>query len=233
MAKRKPRWYFNFRSPYSWLAHHDLTERYPDVAGMIDWIPYWDPDERTLSLLDDKGAQFLYKPMAKDKHLYILADVRRLAADRGLTVSWPVDRSPAWEVAHLPYLIADAHGVGRDYVGRVHQARFEQGLDVTDPAVIETICGELGLDRTLVRDVLSDNELRARAVDELLSAYKDGVFGPPFFVNGREKFWGVDRLARFAASVRGTLPTAPPGPDLTLPAEAGSVADAGHAGGCG
>lgn len=227
MAKRKPRWYFNFRSPYSWLAFRDLTGTYEDVADKIDWVPYWDPDEHTTRLLAEAGGQFLYTPMSKDKHLYILADVRRLAADRGVTVRWPVDDHPVWEVAHLPYFRAAAAGVGRAYADLVYRARFEQGRDISDPAVIRAIGAELGLDRVAV-----DDELRAQGIEALLESYRDGVFGPPFFVAGRDKYWGVDRLARYAEAVRaGGTREAPAAP--TAPVPAGSVGDLGHAGGCG
>ena len=47
MARRRPRWYFSFRSPYSWLAYRDLISRYQDVAELIDWLPFWEPDPRS------------------------------------------------------------------------------------------------------------------------------------------------------------------------------------------
>ncbi len=99
-AARRPRCYFNLRSPYSWLAVHDLEHRYPDVAQAIQWRPFWEPGLRDQQWLRAAGGSFPYSPMTKDKHLYILQDVKRLATDRGLTVRWPVDVDPRWEVAH-------------------------------------------------------------------------------------------------------------------------------------
>lgn len=44
MARRRPRWYFSFRSPYSWMAYRDLMADHRDVAERIDWLPFWEPE---------------------------------------------------------------------------------------------------------------------------------------------------------------------------------------------
>src|ERR1700730_17100085 len=106
-SQRPPRFYFSFRSPFSWLAHRDLTTRHAAIAERLEWIPFWEPDETSERQLRDAGGSFCYTPMSRDKHLYILQDVRRLAAQRDLTVTWPVDRSPCWEVPHLAYFAAE------------------------------------------------------------------------------------------------------------------------------
>ncbi|GGQ06531.1 2-hydroxychromene-2-carboxylate isomerase [Streptosporangium pseudovulgare] len=186
--------YFSLRSPYSWLARHDLFSRYPDVADAMEWRPFWEPSEAYEARLREAGGRFPYTPMSKEKHLYVLQDVRRLATARGLTVAWPVDRNPVWEVAHLPYFAAAEAGLGRRYVEAVQRARWQGGRNVCDPEVIAEIGAELGVDTTAPAE--------EAAVAALLDVYRDGVFGVPFFIHGREKFWGVDRLAAFAASVR-------------------------------
>ncbi|MDX5574056.1 MULTISPECIES: 2-hydroxychromene-2-carboxylate isomerase [Streptomyces] len=239
MAQRGPRWYFNFRSPYSWLAHHDLTARHPDVAGRVEWIPYWDPDPVSERLLAEAGGSFLYTPMSREKHFYVLTDVRRLATDRGLAVSWPLDREPVWETAHLAWFLAADQGVGPAYTDLVYRARFQDGEDINDPSLIAEIAGRLGLDPAAAGSAAEDPALRERATAALMSAYRDGVFGPPFLIAGREKFWGLDRLDRFADAVRSAAATPAPAPAPSaapVPAAALSATpsgDLGHAGGCG
>lgn len=219
-------YYFSLRSPYSWLAHHDLLTRYPDVADAVEWRPFWEPSAENLERLHAAGGRFVYTPMSREKHRYILQDVRRLAAARGLTVTWPVDRDPVWEVPHLPYFTAAAAGVGRQYLEAVYRARWQEGRDVCDPKVIAEICASLGIDP----EAGPSPETVTAA---LLDIHRDDVFGVPFFIYGWERFWGVDRLAAFAAAVRADRPE-PPEPEEEPPvaAEARS-SDLGHAGGCG
>ncbi|MEW2579233.1 2-hydroxychromene-2-carboxylate isomerase [Streptomyces syringium] len=202
MAIKPPRWYFSLRSPYSWLAFRDLTERYPDVADVIEWRPYWEPDEVSNRLLAEEGVQLPYVPMSKEKHFYILQDVKRLSAERGLQVAWPIDKNPNWAISHLGYLVAQDEGRGRDYIAAVSRARWELGHDIADRKVIAAVAEELGLDPDRVANAVDDERLRARGLDILREMERDGVFGVPFFIHRRDKFWGIDRLPAFVETVR-------------------------------
>ncbi|MEV5974987.1 DsbA family protein [Streptomyces sp. NPDC051921] len=240
------RFYFSLRSPYSWLAHLDLMAHHPRLAADLEWVPYWEPDDRTERLLAEAGRQFVYTRMSREKHFYILGDVRRLAAARGLTVSWPVDRDPVWEVPHLAYLAAERQGAGPAFLDLAYRARWHDGLDICARPTMAKIAGELGLDAASLGDAADDPELRARGAGALLSAVEEGVFGVPFFVNGREKYWGVDRLSAFVASlgpsdgpeggparpgaVRPPTAAEPPAGALGTTTAGG---DLGHGGGCG
>jgi 2-hydroxychromene-2-carboxylate isomerase len=230
---KKTLYYFSLRSPYSWLAQHDLANRYPDVAEALEWRPFWEPGERGASELGEAGGRFIYTPMSKEKHLYILQDVRRLAGARGLPVKWPVDRAPDWEVPHLPWFAAFDAGVGQRYVEAVQSARWQEGRDVCDPDLIKGICHDLGFEPP---DIAAAGGLRERATAALMDVYRDDVFGVPFFVHGRDKYWGLDRLPAFAAAVRGARDE--PSAETVSEAVSGVVRDArdsdfGHAGGCG
>ncbi|MEU1789274.1 DsbA family protein [Streptomyces sparsogenes] len=232
---RVARFYFNFRSPYSWIAYRDLMDRYPDVAQAVEWRPWWEPDADGERLMSEHGETFPYTPMSREKHLYILQDVRRLARARGLDIRWPVDEDPVWEVPHLAYFPALDAGLGPRYIERVYRARWQEGRDICDPATIAGVAEELGLPTDRLAGAAGDRELReGRGLAALLALGRDGAFGVPFFRHGYDRFWGVDRLPAFVESVRagpraGAPAPPPPGPDLA----AGRSADHGHAGGCG
>ncbi len=238
-SPERPRFYFSFRSPYSWLAHHDLLLRHAAVARALEWIPFWEPDEVSGRMLAEAGGSFAYTPMSRAKHLYILQDVRRLAAQRGLKVRWPVDLSPRWEVPHLAYIVAARHGQGRAFVGHLYRARWEQGRDVCHPPTISDIAEECGLDADELAGASEDPEVRAEGVRALLAVHRDGVFGVPFFVHRFDKYWGMERLEAFVLSLagRGTPPSVDgcgrQGDHHEPEGGARLGGDAGHAGGCG
>jgi 2-hydroxychromene-2-carboxylate isomerase len=226
-----PRFYFSLRSPYSWLAYHDLLEGYPDVAAVVDWRPFWEPDEHSERLLSDAGGRFIYTPMSREKHLYILHDVRRLAATRKREMTWPIDRNPCWEIPHLAYLVARSHSLGVEFIDVAYRARWQQGRDICDRRVIGELAEELGLDPHEAIGAADDPELRRLGTLALLDIYRDDVFGVPFFVHRRDKYWGVDRLPSFVAAVRaGTQSEHFSAPELITSVNS---SDAGHAGGCG
>ena len=223
--------YFSLRSPYSWLAHHDLTERAPALLERLTRVPFWEPDEHTARLLAEAGGEFPYVTMSRAKHLYVLHDVALQAKARKLAVRWPVDRAPHWEVCHLAYLVAERRGRGLAFIELAYRARWIEGRDICAPAVVADIAGAAGADPAECVAALEDPAVRAEGVAALLSAHDTGVFGVPFFVTGYRKFWGVDRLPGFFDALG---EGSGPGPVGGAPAAAGARgADHGHAGGCG
>lgn len=235
---KRPRWFFSLRSPYSWMAYRDLVERYPAEADALEWIPFWEPDDRTAKMLAERDVELPIVPMSRAKNFYILQDTARLAKLRGWTMTWPVDRDPNWEVSHLAYLMAADAGKGREFVDRVYRARWHDSRDISDRAVIGEIGADLGLDADAMAAASDDAQLRERGVDCLVRSYKDGLFGVPFFVNKRQKFFGVDRLKPYIASLRGAEPEQGSdqswlGDIIELPELVTPGGDAGHAGGCG
>ncbi|MBX6767591.1 MAG: DsbA family protein, partial [Actinomadura rubrobrunea] len=184
------RYYFSLRSPYSWLAHRELVERHADVLESVEWVPFFEPDELSERMLTEAGGRFIYTPMSRAKHFYVLQDVRRLAGLRGIAMTWPVDRDPVWEVPHLAYLAARRHGVGPQFVARAYRARWEEGRDICDRATMAELAADLGLPADELAGAADDAALREEGVRALLSIYRDGVFGVPFFVHGFDKYWG-------------------------------------------
>ncbi|MFF1275902.1 2-hydroxychromene-2-carboxylate isomerase [Streptomyces marokkonensis] len=240
-SRRRPRWYFSLRSPYSWFAYRDLMSTHPEVLDAIDWLPFWEPDEETARLLAEEGVTLPIVAMSRAKNFYILQDTRRLATERGLTdISWPIDREPCWEVAHLAWIAADDEGRGKDFVAAAYQARWQDGKNISDPEVIAGIARELGLDARRLSTAAQDPDLRKRGAALLAESAHDGLFGVPFFIHGRDKFWGVDRVAPFVRAVLGAGPAGPAAATAAGAPDPASHADLlpaggdqGHAGGCG
>lgn len=228
MVRRGPRVHFSFRSPYTWMAITKLRRSIPDLDTRIEFIPYWDPDERTAAGLREAGAEFHYAPMTKAKHLYILHDTKRQAAALGLSMAWPIDDDPWWELPHLGWLLARRLGKAREFYDAVTAARWVHGADVCDENVIRAIGERVGIDGELLVSAPHDDDIRAESVASLVRAYEDDIFGVPYFRVGRHRFWGLDRVDAFAEALRDSLP------DLGEPAGVPVGAyDMDTAGGCG
>ena len=181
----------------------------------------------------EADGAFPYVDMSRAKALYILQDVRRLAADRGLKITWPVDRAPCWEVAHLAYLVAREHDAGPRFIASVYRARWEEGRDISDRATIAAIGANLGLDPVALATAADDPAVRRNGLRALQAIDTDGVFGVPFFIQGRDKYWGLDRLPEFVAAVRGDALAIAGVEPVLAHGPGGPGGDQGHAGGCG
>lgn len=188
--------YFSFRSPYAWIAYKLLAQTLtPSQAERLNFLPYWEPRAMTLEQLRSRNADFLYQPMTKEKHLYILQDVKRITQALQWKHVWPIDRNAEWELAILAYLAADRMGHGPTYRDAVYAARWERGLDIHQGATLELLAQELAMDVASFNELRGSEEIQAQATSCLERAWQAGVFGIPFFVAGREKYWGIDRLS--------------------------------------
>jgi 2-hydroxychromene-2-carboxylate isomerase len=195
--RARARLYFSFRSPFSWLTVVRLRRALPEAHDVLEFIPYWDPDPATEAALVARNATFHYVQMSKAKHLYILQDTKRLASELGVPMKWPVDVDPWWEVPHLAWLVADAHGRSRQFYDEVVAARWERGENVCDPETVRRLGERAGLDGDLLAQAADDPAVRQRGVDCLASAYDDEVFGVPYFRLGWRRYWGYDRVDTF------------------------------------
>jgi 2-hydroxychromene-2-carboxylate isomerase len=228
-SSRRPRLYFSFRSPYSWLTVRRLRQRAPDAFEAIDWIPYWDPDVRTEARLKERGAEFHYVQMSRAKHFYLLTDTKRLAATEGVPMAWPVDVDPWWELPHLAWLRARREGLAEPFYDAVTAARWERGEDICTPAVVRAAAEQAGLDPDAAAAAPDDADVREEGVGCLVSAYEDDIFGIPYLRWGRHRFWGLDRLETFLAvwGATDSVPKIGPAPALV------TAYDHDTAGGCG
>lgn len=232
MSARKPRVHFSFRSPFSWIAMTKLLGAVPDLAERVELLPYYDPDERTKAALHERGADFHYQQMSKAKHLYILYDVRRQVRKHGLTMTWPVDVDPWWELPHLAWIRATELGRGAQFYAGITTARWERGEDVCTPEVVRAVAEAAGLPGDELVAAPDDPRLREAGTEALVRAYEDDVFGVPYFRIGRERFWGLDRVDDFVAALTGEpVPEVPPVP--TTVRDLVGAYDTDTAGGCG
>jgi 2-hydroxychromene-2-carboxylate isomerase len=236
MIAARPRLYFSFRSPYSWMTVHRLRAAVPDAWTALDWYPYWDPDEKTAAALAERGGELQYASMSRAKHFYILVDTKRLAQREGLAMTWPVDVDPCWELPHLAWLRARELGRAEQFYDAIVAARWERGENICDPAVVRAAAETAGMNAAAAVAASDDPQVRASGVDCLYAAYQDDVFGVPYLRWRRHRFWGFDRLDAFlatwdrapaATAEPDRAPAAVPAPDLTR------AYDNDTAGGCG
>ncbi|HEY3259300.1 MAG TPA: DsbA family protein [Pseudonocardiaceae bacterium] len=194
---RRPRLYFSLRSPYSWLTVHRLRAEVPGVLDAVDWFPYWDPDQQTSQGLELRGGEFHYIQMSRAKHLYMLLDTKRLAEQQGLTMSWPVDVDPWWELPHLAWLWARREGRPWEFYDAIMAARWGRGDNICEPDVVRAAAEQAGLDPDRAVGAADDPSIREEGVGCLYQAYLDDIFGIPYMKWGRQRFWGFDRVDAF------------------------------------
>lgn len=210
---RPPRWYVSVRSPYSWLALRDAGAYGSKLLGDSEMRVFFEPTGELASDITERSAVFHYTPMSRSKHLYILRDVARLARDRELVITWPVDDKPAWQVSAiaLARVLGESQSKGKQLALALSNARWLEGRDVHNESTVRDCLVGLGLDGEIA-GLHRTQEGRETGRALLKELDRDGVFGVPFLVVEREAYWGLERLSRAEKAHTSAVSPAPPPP---------------------
>lgn len=177
----RPRCYFAFRSPYSRLGLHKLAK-----SGVeAELIAFTGPPE---------DAPFADPTANKYKLAYYQQDVLRMTWRMSLPIALPDPFDVDFTAANRAFIAADKAGHGLAFALAISDARWGQGKDVSDIAVIGAAAKAAGWAGYDADAVASDP-----AIAQTLRAYResiaeDGVFGVPFLVDGPNRYWGQDRF---------------------------------------
>jgi 2-hydroxychromene-2-carboxylate isomerase len=77
-------------------------------------------------------------------------------------------------------------------IGALFEAVWVRGLHVSEPATVEKVATELGLDGAALVAAAQQPEAKARLRAQTDAAIAAGVFGVPTMTVGDELFWGFD-----------------------------------------
>ncbi len=189
--------YFDFSSPFGYLASHRIDALGEEFGREVDWRPF------LLGVaFKTTGARPLNElPMKGD---YFRRDIPRTARLMGVAFTWPQP---------FPFLAVAASRAfywldGRDpaqaktLAKAIFNAAFGEGRDVSAAAAVAEIAAGLGHDRNQVLEALQDQVIKDLLRQEVDKALERGVFGSPFIVVDGEAFWGNDRLDQAAEWLR-------------------------------
>ena len=176
------RCYFGFRSPYSRLGLHKIASAGFD--GLL--IAFTGPPEDAGGFSDPAANKY--------KRDYYVHDVARMTARLGLPIALPDPFDVDWAPANRAFQAANREGKGLAFALAVSDARWGEGKDVSDSAVLSACAQDAGWSLPDPAALKADADIKARfkADRELIQA--DGVFGVPFLVDGDQKYWGHDRF---------------------------------------
>ena len=186
-------WY-DFASPYSYLAAMRLDRVVPSPPYRVLWTPFM-----LGPLLKRRG------PGAPDvqaaspaEAAYRRRDVERSCADEGIPLTWPSTYPRGSLLATRVALVAGDDGWCDRFTRAVFRANFVEDQDIGATEVVASVVRQLKRD---VDDVLSRATApvnKARLVQRTEEASRRGVFGAPTLVHAPtgELFWGNDRLER-------------------------------------
>jgi 2-hydroxychromene-2-carboxylate isomerase len=185
---RQIAFYFDFRSPYSYLASTQLA---PLAARTGSDIAYTPIDVLEVMKLVGNSPTTIISAV---KGKYAGADLRRWATRYGV----PFGRNPGFGAADAVGLLAGAAaaaelGEAPAYTTAVFQAAWAGTAATAADEDLARVLADGGVGQ--VAAILAGREAgRATVAENVKAAAEAGVFGAPSFITGGELFFGNDRL---------------------------------------
>jgi 2-hydroxychromene-2-carboxylate isomerase len=178
--------YFDVRSPYSYLAWNPVLGLPNEFAVTVEAMPY------TIALEDAFGTPETRSAREVRKVKYMYMDVRRFANERGLIIRGTVKVFDT-RIAHAAYLYARQFGRERQLYDRLLPAFWNREFDIEDAEKFVALLTEVGARPEGFRAYLEGKANRDLAAI-VSDADEKGVFGVPTCIFNGELFWGADRV---------------------------------------
>ncbi len=195
--------YFDFSSPYGYLASHKIDALAAKYGRTAMWRPF-------LLGVAFKTTGQTPLPLVPLKGAYARRDMERSARFYGIPYRHPT-RFPIATVApaRAYYWLAAKDATRAKALARaLYAAYFTADVDISSADNTVAVATEIGLRAEDVRAGIDDQAVKDLTRVEVDKALAIGAFGSPYIVVDGEPFWGVDRfdqIERWLAS----FPAAP------------------------
>jgi len=158
-----------------------LAQR-PMLQSRIHWQPFFlNPDMPPAGMprRDYLRAKF----GGEDNAQAIYARIAAAGQDTGIDFRFEaISRTPNTLDSHRLLHWAASRGVQHELAEELFRRYFQDGEDIGDPVVLTDVATAVGLDTTLIRRRLSDDEDRDSVIEAARGARRLGVEGVPFFI---------------------------------------------------
>lgn len=179
--------YFDFMSPYAYLAHHHLLAVQVKFGFEIKYHPVDLPYVKTR--VGNTGPSNRSIPAKID---YLMIDLKRWA--HRYAVGLLVPETHDSKLANIGAIIANDRGDPTEYVKAVWQRTWGSGGDFASISLLREVAHSLKWNADEFETLIHSEQLQARYFASSDIAIGKGVFGVPTMVVDGLMWWGNDRL---------------------------------------
>ena len=195
---KKVRYYFDYKSPYAYLAQESAWALADEPGVEVEFLPYTLQIPKYLgdAKLNDTGEDTVG---TRNDHQwrrvkYSYMDCRREANRRGLTIRGPRKIFDS-ALSHIAFLFVRGRGEWRNLHNTIFEQFWRRELDIENLEVMKALMQAHGFD-TADFDVYLESAGAELYAQILADAEARGVFGVPSYLVDDELFWGQERLPR-------------------------------------
>lgn len=194
---RKLEFFFDYASPWSYMAYCRIEALAAESAAELLWRPV--AMAAVFAKANPGVAAMRAQPVpAKVKHYY--KDMRDWARRLGIVIGRPpvyggASRQLDSRLALQGAMLALEQGVISPYTQALYRAYWQDLRDLADLAVLGELAAGVGLDAAAFRREIEGETPRRRLQANIDDLVARGGFGvPTLFVNGLDMYFGNDRL---------------------------------------
>ena len=179
--------YFDFISPYSFLAHKQITKIKKDNLINIVYKPILLGGLHNLHEI--KAPAFI---PAKAKHM--VRDCKLIAEKNNIKFKF----NSYFPIRSLNLmrgvLVAEEDNFKSYYIENIFNAIWQDGLNMNDESIFQRILKNLSVNPKTFLLRVGSSSIKESLKDKTGEAFNRGVFGAPTFVANNKIFWGQDRI---------------------------------------
>lgn len=195
MAQKKIEFYFDFLSPYSYVAWTWVRNQPYD----FEYIPVSVPS--IVASFDTKGPAQI-----EPKRNYLFKDLLRKTKIENIPFTTPFNLPFNALYALRLSLKNSAKEKQKQIIDAIFRAGWEFGRDIGNDEDLKTILKEANLYSDELFTNMESREARAELKLNIETGLSKGVFGVPSFIVDQELFWGFDAVPYLEMFLKGMDP---------------------------
>ena len=179
--------FFDFISPYSYLAHKQIRNIEFQNKIEINYMPIL--LSGLLNLAEIKAPVFI-----PSKAKFMIKDCKLFAEK--LNIKFKFNSYFPIQSLNLMrgVLIAKKENKTSLYIDKFFDACWKDGLNLNDQKIVDEILKELNFNLETFKLKISEHKIKDELKKRTKDAFSKGVFGAPSFIINNKMFWGQDRL---------------------------------------
>jgi 2-hydroxychromene-2-carboxylate isomerase len=179
--------YFDFVSPYSFLAHKEIKKIEKKAAIKISYKPILLGGLHNLHGI--KAPAFI---PAKAKHM--IRDCKLISERNNIKFKF----NSYFPIKSLNLMrgviVAEEDNYKSYYIDNIFNSVWQDGLNMNDENIIEKVLKNLNVNPKTFLLRSTSSSIKDSLKKRTSEAYEKGVFGAPSFISNNKVFWGQDRI---------------------------------------
>ena len=179
--------YFDFVSPYSFLAHKEIIKIEKKNSIKIKYKPILLGGLHNLHGI--KAPAFI---PAKAKHM--IRDCKLIAEKNKIKFKF----NSYFPIRSLNLMrgvfVAEEDNYKSYYIDSIFSAIWQDGLNMNDENIIEKVLKNLNVNPKTFSLRAASSSIKESLKKRTNEAYEKGIFGAPSFVANNKIFWGQDKI---------------------------------------